>query len=96
MTMPEQTSQEKRLAKEVGSSSSDNSGEEASKITSARGEDNLGSGDGNPESGKSNPESGNCHSDSGTATWTRVTATQVWRMTGKERSWSRWTSTWYA
>jgi hypothetical protein len=38
----------KRLAKEKGCSSSDSNGEEASKVTPARGEDN-------PESGNSNP-----------------------------------------
>jgi hypothetical protein len=41
MTRPEQTWQEKWLAKEDGSSSSDNNGEEVSKVTLARGEDNL-------------------------------------------------------
>jgi hypothetical protein len=62
-----------------GGSSGDSSSEEVSKVTTARGEDKLGSGDGNPESG--------------TASWswvtttrTRVTATRVKRMTGKERS----------
>jgi hypothetical protein len=37
MTKPEQTWQEKRLAKEEGGSSGNNSGEEVSKVTSARG-----------------------------------------------------------
>jgi hypothetical protein len=55
MTMPKQTWQEKWLAKEEGSSGGDSSGEEASKVTPASGESNLGSGDGNPESGNSNP-----------------------------------------
>jgi hypothetical protein len=55
MTRPEQTWQEKRLAKEEGGSSSDKSG----------GEDNPGSGDGNPELGNCNPKSGNCHPESG-------------------------------
>jgi hypothetical protein len=55
MTRPEQTWQEKRLAKEEGGSSSDKSG----------GEDNPGSGDRNPESGNCNPKSGNCHPESG-------------------------------
>jgi hypothetical protein len=36
-----------------------------SRVTLARGEDNLGSGDGNLESGNCNPESGNCHLESG-------------------------------
>jgi hypothetical protein len=61
MTKPKQTWWEKRLAKEEGGSSS----EEASKVTPARGEDNLGSDDGNPESGNCNPELGNCHPESG-------------------------------
>jgi hypothetical protein len=56
---------EKPLAKEEGSSRSDSSGEEVSKVTSAIGEDNPGSGDGNAESGNCNPESGNCHLESG-------------------------------
>jgi hypothetical protein len=55
MTMPKQTWQEKWLAKEEGSSGGDSSGEEASKVTPASGESNLGSGDGNLESGNSNP-----------------------------------------
>jgi hypothetical protein len=65
MTRPEQTWQAKRLAKEEGCSWGDSSSEEASKVTPARGEDNLGSGDGNPESGNCNPELGNCHPDTG-------------------------------
>jgi hypothetical protein len=55
----------KRLAKEEGSSSGNNSGKEASKVTPARGGKNLGLGDGNPESGNCNPESGDYHPDSG-------------------------------
>jgi hypothetical protein len=51
----------KWLAKEEGCSN----GEEESKVTLARGEDNPESGDGNPESGNCNPESGNCHPESG-------------------------------
>jgi hypothetical protein len=58
MTKPKQMWQEKRLAKEEGYSSGDSSGEGASKVTPARGEDNPGSGDGNPESE-------NCHSELG-------------------------------
>jgi hypothetical protein len=42
----------KWLSKEEGSSSGDSSGEEASKVTTARGQDNSGSSDGNPESGR--------------------------------------------
>jgi hypothetical protein len=42
MTRPEQTWREKRLAKEEGGSSTDSSGEEASKVILARGKDNLG------------------------------------------------------
>jgi hypothetical protein len=61
MTKPKQTWWKKRLAKEEGCSSSD----EASKVTLARGEGNLGSGDGNLESGNCNPESRNCHPESG-------------------------------
>jgi hypothetical protein len=61
MTRPEQTWQEKRLAKEEGSSS----GEEASKVTPLRGEDNPGSADGNLELGNCNPKLGNCHQESG-------------------------------
>jgi hypothetical protein len=55
----------KRLAKEEGGSSGDSSGEEASKVTTARGEDNPGSGDGNLELGNFNLELGNCHPESG-------------------------------
>jgi hypothetical protein len=65
MTKPKQTWREKWLAKEEGGSSGDSSGEEASKITLARGEDNSGSGDRNPESCNCKPESGNFHSESG-------------------------------
>jgi hypothetical protein len=65
MIRPEQTWWEKRLAKEEGSSSGDSSGEEVSKVTPARGEDNPGSGDGNPESGNCNPELGNYQSELG-------------------------------
>jgi hypothetical protein len=61
MTRPEQTWQEKWLAKEEGGSS----GEEVSKVTPVRGEDNPGSGDGNPESDNCNLESGNCYPESG-------------------------------
>jgi hypothetical protein len=61
MTKPKQMWRKKRLAKEEGGSS----GEEASKVTPARGEDNPGSGDGNPELGNCNPELGNCHLKSG-------------------------------
>jgi hypothetical protein len=61
MTKPKQTWWEKWLAKEEGCSSSDSSGEEASKVTPTRGEDNPESGDRNSESGNCNPESGNCH-----------------------------------
>jgi hypothetical protein len=64
MTKPKQTWQEKRLAKEEGGSSGNSSGEEAGKVTLARGEDNQGSGDRNPESGNCHPESGNCNPDS--------------------------------
>jgi hypothetical protein len=65
MTRPEQTWWEKQLAMEEGGSSSDNSGEEVSKVTLARGEDNLGSGDGKPELGNCNLESGNYHPELG-------------------------------
>jgi hypothetical protein len=65
MTKLKQTWREKWLAKEEGGSSGDNSGEETSKVTPARGEDNPGSGDGNQESGNCNPKSGNCHPESG-------------------------------
>jgi hypothetical protein len=61
MTKSKQTWWEKRLAKEEGGSS----GEEASKVTLTRGEDNMGSGDGNPESGNCNSELGDCHPESG-------------------------------
>jgi hypothetical protein len=68
MTKPKQTWWEKWLAKEEGSSSGDKSGEEASKVTPARGEDNPESGDGNPDSGNCNlesgPKSGNRNPDS--------------------------------
>jgi hypothetical protein len=65
MTRPEQTWQEKWLAKEEGGSSGNSSSEEASKVTPPRGGDNPGLGDGNPEFGRCNPESGNCHPESG-------------------------------
>jgi hypothetical protein len=65
MTKPKQTWQEKRLTKEEGSSSGDSSGEEASKVTFVRGEDNPGSGDGNSESSNYNPKWGICHPESG-------------------------------
>jgi hypothetical protein len=65
MTKPKQTWREKRLAKEEGGSNGNNSGEEVSKVTPARGEDNPGLGDGNPELGNCNPELGNCHRESG-------------------------------
>jgi hypothetical protein len=39
-----------RLAREEGGSNGDNNGEEASKVTLAKGEDNPGSGDWNSES----------------------------------------------
>jgi hypothetical protein len=52
------------LVKEEGYSSDDSSGEEASKVSPARGEDNPDSGDKNPESGNCNPESGNYHLES--------------------------------
>jgi hypothetical protein len=55
----------KWLAKEEGNSSGDSSGEEANKVTSARGEDNPGLGDGNLESGNCNPEWENCHPELG-------------------------------
>jgi hypothetical protein len=61
MTKPKQTWWEKRLSKAEGGSS----GEEVSKVTPAKGENNLGSGDGNPESGNYNPESGDCHLELG-------------------------------
>jgi hypothetical protein len=65
MTKPKQTWREKWLAKEEGCCSGDSSGEEVSKVTPARGEDNPKSGNGNPESGNCNSESGNCHPESG-------------------------------
>jgi hypothetical protein len=57
MTKPKQTWRERWLAKEEGGSS----GEEASKVTAARGEDHQGSGDGNQGPGNCNLESKNCH-----------------------------------
>jgi hypothetical protein len=65
MSRPEQTWWEKWLAKEEGGSSGDSNGEEVSKVTLARGEDNLGMGNRNLESGNCNPESRNCHLESG-------------------------------
>jgi hypothetical protein len=65
MTKLKQMWREKWLSKEEGGSSSDSSGEEASKVNPARGEDNWGLGDGNSESGNYNPESGNCYPVSG-------------------------------
>jgi hypothetical protein len=55
----------KRLSKEEGGSNGDSSGEEASMVTPARGEDIPRLGDRNPESGNCNPESGNYHLESG-------------------------------
>jgi hypothetical protein len=82
MTKPKQMCREKWLAKEEG----DSYGEEVSKVTPARGEDNPGSRDGNLESGNGNPESETATRNGVTASRTRVTVTQVRRMTGKERS----------
>jgi hypothetical protein len=65
MTKPKQTWWKKRLDKEEGCSSGDRNGEEASKVTSTRGEGNPGSGDENLESGNCNPEMGNCHTKLG-------------------------------
>jgi hypothetical protein len=65
MTKLKQMWQEKWLAKEEGGSSGDSSGEEVSKVTLVRGEDNSRSGDENPEPGNCNPELGNCHPESG-------------------------------
>jgi hypothetical protein len=65
MTKTKQTWQEKWLAKEEGGSSGNSSEQEASRVTLARAEDNLGSGDGNLELGNCNPESGNYHQESG-------------------------------
>jgi hypothetical protein len=61
MTKPKQTCREKWFAMEEGGSS----GEEASKVTSARGEDNTRSEDGNPKLGNCNLESGDRHLESG-------------------------------
>jgi hypothetical protein len=65
MTRLKQTWREKWIAKEESGSSGDSSGEEASTVTPARGEDNLESGNCNPESENCHPESGNRNSDSG-------------------------------
>jgi hypothetical protein len=65
MIKPKEMWQEKRLAKVEGCSIDNSSGEEARKVTLARGEDKPESGDGNPESGICNPESGNCHPELG-------------------------------
>jgi hypothetical protein len=65
MTKLKQTWQKKQLAKEEGGSNGDNSGEEASKVTPVRGENNPGLGDGNPESGDCNLESGDYHPELG-------------------------------
>jgi hypothetical protein len=58
MTKPKQTWRGKWLAKEEGGSNCSCSGEEASKITPARGEENPRLGDGNPQSDNCNPDSG--------------------------------------
>jgi hypothetical protein len=55
----------KWLDKEEGGRRDDSSGDEASKVTPARGEDNPSSDDGNPELGNSHSESGNRNLDSG-------------------------------
>jgi hypothetical protein len=86
MTRPEQTWREKQLAKEEGGSNGDSSGEGASRVTSTRREDNLGSGDGKPESDNCNPESRNCHLESGNRNLNSGNSNRVRRMTGRERS----------
>jgi hypothetical protein len=65
MTKLKQTWWEKRLAMEEGGSSSDSSGEEASKISPTIGEDNSESGNCNPVSGDNHSELGNRNRDSG-------------------------------
>jgi hypothetical protein len=65
MTKLKKTSREKWFTKDEGYSCGDSSGEEVSKVTPARGEDNLESGDKNPKSGNCNLESGNRNPDSG-------------------------------
>jgi hypothetical protein len=84
MTKPEQTWPEKRLAKEEGSS--DDSGEEASKVTPTRGEDNPGSGDGTQNRVTITRSRETATQNWVTTTRTQVTATRVRRMTSKERS----------
>jgi hypothetical protein len=59
MTLPKQMWQEKWLTKEEGCSNSDNSVEEVTRVTLARGEDNPESGNYHLESGNHNPDSGN-------------------------------------
>jgi hypothetical protein len=61
MTKRKQTWWEKQLAKEEGCSS----GEEATMVTTARGEDTLELGDRNLDLGNCNSELGNCNLDSG-------------------------------
>jgi hypothetical protein len=65
MTKPKQTWREKWLAKEGGYGSGDSNGDEVTKVTPARGEDNPELRDGNLELGHCNPESGNCHPETG-------------------------------
>jgi hypothetical protein len=74
MTKPKQTWQEKQLVKEERYSSDDSSGEKASKVSPARGEDNPDLGDKNPESGNCNLESRNYHLESGNHNPDLVTA----------------------
>jgi 16S rRNA U516 pseudouridylate synthase RsuA-like enzyme len=82
MTKPKQMWQKKWLAKEEGCSS----GEEASKVTPTRGEDNPKSSDWNRSWVTATRNRETTTQSWVTVTWTRVTAAQVRRMTGKVRS----------
>jgi hypothetical protein len=72
--------------KRKSGSSGDSSGEEASMVTLARGEDNLGSGAGTRSWVTATWSRETATRNPATATWTRVTASRVRRMTGKERA----------
>jgi hypothetical protein len=82
MTKPKQMWHKKWLAKEEGCSS----GEEASKVTPNRGEDNPESSDWNWSWVTTTRNRETAPQSWVTITWTRVTSALVRRMTGKERS----------
>jgi hypothetical protein len=85
VTTPKQTWRKKRLAKEEGGSSGNNSGEEVSKVTSAEGKTTRDRVTGTRSRVTATRSRETATKNRVTATRTRVTATQVRRITGKER-----------